>query len=72
MHASAVFIYITRPSEYDVQGQWYKPLAAKVDFELKRTARDENEYIFVHVTDTHVSANRRSLAVPMTTPTKGT
>ena len=31
-HASAVFIYITRPAGHEVQGQWYKPLAAKVDF----------------------------------------
>ena len=59
--ASAVFIYITRPSGYDVQGDWYRPLAAKVDFALKPAASDEKEYIFVHVTDTHVSQNRRSV-----------
>ncbi len=61
-HASAVFIYITRPSGHEVQGQWYKPLAAKVDFALKPGAQDENEYIFVHVTDTHVSTDLRSVA----------
>ena len=61
-HASAVFIYITRPAGHEVQGQWYKPLAAKVDFALKPGAQDENEYIFVHVTDTHVSTNPRSVA----------
>ena len=58
----AVFVYITRPSGYDVQGDWYKPLAAEVDFALKPAAHDENEYVFVHVTDTHVSQNARSVA----------
>ena len=57
----AVFIYITRPTGLNVQGHWYKPLAAKVDFELKPADQDEEEYIFIHVTDTHVSRNRRSL-----------
>ncbi|MCP4783775.1 MAG: hypothetical protein GY903_19780 [Fuerstiella sp.] len=57
----AVFIYITRPAEHDVLGSWYKPLAVSVDFELKPVPVDEDEYIFVHVTDTHVSQNRRSL-----------
>ncbi len=60
-NADAVFIYITRPAGHDVQGDWYKPLAATVDFELKAADKDEDEYIFVHVTDTHVSQNRRSL-----------
>ena len=58
----AVFIYITRPAGHDVQGHWYKPLAGNVDFELKPADQDEDEYVFVHVTDTHVSQNRRSLA----------
>jgi hypothetical protein len=57
----AVFIYITRPTGHDVQGHWYKPLAASVDFDLKPADVEEDEYIFVHVTDTHVSQNRRSL-----------
>jgi hypothetical protein len=57
----AVFIYVTRPAGHDVQGDWYKPLAASVDFELKAATKNEDEYIFVHVTDTHVSQNRRSL-----------
>ena len=60
-HQSAVFIHITRPSGYEVQGKWYKPLAPKIDFELKQTTDDENEYIFVHVTDTHVSTSPRSV-----------
>jgi calcineurin-like phosphoesterase family protein len=59
---SAVFVYITRPTQCDVQGDWYKPLAAKVDFALKPAAGDENDYIFVHVTDTHISENPRSVA----------
>jgi len=59
---SAVFVYITRPSGYDVKGDWYKALAGEVDFALKPAARDEDEYTFVHVTDTHVSENPRSLA----------
>jgi hypothetical protein len=57
----AVFVYITRPAEYDVQGTWYKPLSDRVDFDLQATARNEDEYVFVHVTDTHVSQNLRSL-----------
>jgi len=61
-HASAVFVYITRPSGFEVQGDWYKPLAAKVNFSLKPAELDENEYIFVHVTDTHVSQSPSSLA----------
>ena len=61
-HASAVFVYITRPAGHDVQGNWYKPLAEKVNFELKPSDGDEKDYIFVHVTDTHISSNRRSLA----------
>ncbi|MCP4511776.1 MAG: hypothetical protein GY826_35850, partial [Fuerstiella sp.] len=59
--ADAVFIYMTRPAGHDVQGDWYKPLATSVDFELQAANTDEDEYIFVHVTDTHVSQNRRSL-----------
>jgi hypothetical protein len=56
----AVFVYITRPAGYDVQGTWYKPLSNRVDFDLQ-IARNEDEYIFVHVTDTHVSQSPRSL-----------
>ena len=44
----AVFIYVTRPAGHDVQGHWYKPLAASVDFELKPVDVAEDEYIFVH------------------------
>lgn len=58
---NAVFVNITRPSGYEIQGDWYKPLAANVDFELDRATQDENEYIFVHVTDTHVSTSLRSV-----------
>lgn len=57
----SVFINLTRPSGYDIQGDWYKPLAAQVDFELKPAAEEENEFVFVHVTDTHVSTNPRSV-----------
>ena len=58
----AVFIFITRPSNHDVIGDWYKPLTSGVDFLLRRAERSEDEYTFVLVTDTHVSANPRSLA----------
>ena len=58
---SAVFLYVTRPSGYDVVGDWYKSLAAEVNFTLKPAAKTENEFSFIHVTDTHVSQNRRSL-----------
>ena len=30
-HAQAVFIFVTRPAQSDVEGDWYKPLAAVVD-----------------------------------------
>lgn len=59
-HAQAMFIYLTRPSGYDVVGDWYCPVAARVDFTL-RPAEDEQEYLFIHVTDTHLSQQRRSL-----------
>ncbi len=59
-NADAVFVYITRPSGYDVTGLWYKPLAAEADFTLEVAAEDENEFIFVHVTDTHTSGQLRS------------
>lgn len=56
----AVFLYITRPSGHDVLGNWYKPLAASVDFTIQK-AEDEKDFIFVHLTDAHVSEDRRSL-----------
>ena len=56
----SVFVYITRPAGHDVRGDWYKPLADRVDFELQPAAHNEDDYIFVHVTDTHVSTNPRS------------
>lgn len=56
----SVFVYITRPSGHDVLGNWYKPLADRVDFELQAAQHGEEDYIFVHVTDTHVSTNVRS------------
>ena len=57
----AVFIYITKPSGYDVAGDWYRPVAAEVDFSLSPAALDEHEYTFVHVSDTHISTSRRSV-----------
>ena len=58
---SAVFINITRPSGHDVSGFWYKPVAEKVHFTLKRSGQSEKDYTFVHVTDSHVSTARASL-----------
>ncbi len=58
---AAVFVYITRPAGYDVTGHWYRPLAAKVDFALRPAAREEDNYTFIHVSDTHISAARRSV-----------
>jgi hypothetical protein len=55
----AVFVYITRPAGYDVQGTWYKPLSGRVEFDLKAAVRNEDEFIFFHVTDTHVSQSLR-------------
>ncbi len=61
-HPDAVFVNITRPSGFDVKGDWYQPLAEKINFQLKPSQDDENEYIFVHVTDTHISEDPVSLA----------
>ena len=58
----AVFLFITRPANHDVIGDWYRPLAPKVDFRLRRAEQPEDDYTFVVVTDTHVSADTRSLA----------
>jgi len=58
---SAVFIYITRPAGHDIVGTWYKPLSATVDFTLQPAAETEEEFIFVHLTDAHISNNQRSL-----------
>ena len=56
----AVFVFITRPSGHDVVGDWYKPVASQVNFAVTSASRDESEFVFVHVTDTHVSQNLRS------------
>jgi len=58
---SAVFVYITRPAGHDIVGNWYKPLAANVDFTLQPAAESEEEFVFVHLTDAHISSNPRSL-----------
>jgi hypothetical protein len=60
-HAMAVYVYITRPAGYNIEKQWYKPLAEQVDFALKPATQGESEYTFIHVTDTHVSTNPRSV-----------
>jgi hypothetical protein len=52
----SVFIQVTKPSGYRVAGDWYKPVEAVVDFALVRSAQDEDDYTFVHVTDTHVGS----------------
>ncbi len=58
---SSVFIYITRPPRHDVVGSWYKPLAESVDFMLKPSSQSEDEYTFIHVSDTHISSDGRCL-----------
>lgn len=59
--ALAVFIWVTRPSGHDVVGTWYKPVAPAVDFGVRPAALSEDEYAFVQVTDTHISADPRAL-----------
>jgi hypothetical protein len=54
----SVFIYLTKPSGYSVVGDWYKAVDSNVDFVLKPVK--ENDYFFIHVTDTHVSNNKMS------------
>lgn len=58
----AVFVSVTRPSGYDVVGDWYQPVAHEVGFELKRVNEDENQFTFIHVTDTHISGDPVALA----------
>ncbi len=57
----AVFVFITRPPGHDTVGNWYKPVAEKVDFALKPAELDESQFTFIQVTDSHVSTRRRSL-----------
>jgi len=59
---AAVFVYLTRPAGHDIEGDWYRTLAERVDFALKPAKDNEDEFIFVHVTDTHVSRDARSVA----------
>jgi hypothetical protein len=59
---SAVFVHLTRPAGLDIEGHWYQPIRAQVNFSLKPAAHSEEDFIFVHVTDTHVSQNPRSVA----------
>jgi hypothetical protein len=42
-------------------GDWYRPVAERVDFALKPAKENEYEFVFVHVTDTHVSQNAGSV-----------
>ena len=58
---SAVFIFVTRPSRYDVVGSWYQPVAETVDFKLRLAIDDESDFTFIHVTDTHVSSDPISI-----------
>ena len=58
----AVFVYLTRPARRDIVGDWYQPLSERVDFALRPAKDDEDDFVFVHVTDTHVSQNARSVA----------
>ena len=60
-NADAVFVYITRPSGYDVKGPWYQPVSAEVNFTLDM-AENEAEYTFINVSDTHVSTDPVSTA----------
>lgn len=62
LNPAAVFVYLTRPSGHDIEGDWYRPVAERVDFALMPAQDDEDDFVFVHVTDTHVSQNARSVA----------
>ncbi len=53
--SDAVFVALTRPPGYDVQGSWYAPLAEEVNFALVPTDRDQGAFTFVHVSDNHLS-----------------
>jgi len=53
----SVFIYVTRPSGYNVTGYWYKPISPKINFALTKSEKDETEFTFIHVTDTHTSSS---------------
>ena len=51
----AVFIALTRPAGYDVNGYWYAPLADEVDFALTATDGDADVFTFIHLSDNHLS-----------------
>ncbi len=57
----AVFIFITRPPNHDVAGNWYQPVGSEVNFTVTPAALSEDEFTFVVVSDTHISSERRSL-----------
>lgn len=57
----AVFIYITRPSGYDVVGEWYQPVSPQVNFRLSKSIKDQNNFSFIHVTDTHIDDRKVGL-----------
>jgi hypothetical protein len=61
-NSAAVFVYLTRPAELDIDGDWYQPIGERVDFVLKLAKASEDDFVFVHFTDTHVSQNPRSVA----------
>ncbi len=57
----AVFIVVTRPTGYDVVGDWYKPASENADFALSPSGKDESSFSFIHVTDGHLSDVKASL-----------
>lgn len=59
---NAVFVYITRPSGYDVKSPWYRPLSSEVNFTLEEATESEAEYTFINVSDTHTSNDPVSTA----------
>jgi len=54
----AIFVYLTKPSGYEVFGDWYAAIAPEIGFSLKESPEDS--YTFIHVSDTHVSDSRVS------------
>lgn len=56
----AIFVYITKPSGFDVSDAWYKKIAGEVNFGLVESEKEKGPFGFIAVTDTHISDRRES------------
>lgn len=57
-------VFVSVPSGHEASGAWFKPLAAVVDFGLRRGGAGES-FTFVHASDTHIAEASRNRSVRM-------